>query len=374
MPAMVIDRRSFLISGAAATLAALPSARVAAEQPASNRFAAVCRNGNGQFSAAVFGPTGESLAATPLPARGHDIAMRPHSTEAIVFARRPGRFAVVFDTTGRKPAQQFDCVEGRHFFGHGVYSTDGRLLFSTENDIAATRGVLGVRDVDAGYKPLGQFATGGIGPHDVALLSDRQTLVVANGGIETDPNGRADINVAAMQPSLALVDLKTGDMIERTELDESLRPNSIRHLAVGVGDRVVFGCQWQGSRMDHPPLVGIYRRGGKAVMLSAPADVIRRMNNYVGSIAVDASGEIAVATAPKGGLAVYWDVASGAYIGATELADVCGVTEAGRPNEILLSTGSGGRLRVEDIVEGRSITAVTDTAVSVEWDNHMIRV
>ena len=28
---------------------------MAAEQPASNRFAAVCRNGNGQFSAAVFG-------------------------------------------------------------------------------------------------------------------------------------------------------------------------------------------------------------------------------------------------------------------------------------------------------------------------------
>ena len=38
-------------------------------------------------------------------------------------------------------------IEGRHFFGHGVFSPDGKLLYATENDFEAARGVIGVYDV-----------------------------------------------------------------------------------------------------------------------------------------------------------------------------------------------------------------------------------
>ena len=68
---------------------------------------------------------------------------------------------------------------------HGVFSADGRLLYSTENDYDGARGMIGVRDVTGGYKQIGEFPAHGMEPHDIALLSDDRTIVIANGGIRT---------------------------------------------------------------------------------------------------------------------------------------------------------------------------------------------
>ncbi len=371
MPAMVIDRRTFL-TGGAAVLAASPVLAQSQIRSTSARstFAAACVDADGAHAVAVFGHEGEGLRLTPLPARGHDIALRPGTREAIVFARRPGRFAVAFDLDGRTPPKQFDSEDGRHFFGHGIFSSDGRLLFSSENDIAGSRGVLGIRDVGAGYKPIGSFATGGMGPHDVALLSDNRTIVVANGGIDTDPNGRDPIDLSSMRPSLSYVDLVTGDLLEQVELESDLHELSIRHLGVGVNDTVVFGCQWEGSKTNHPPLVGRHRRGGKASFVEIEPAALRRLRHYVGSVAVDRSGTIAAASAPKGGLAVYVDVATGRYLGVTEIADVCGLAPAEAACELILTSGTG-LIRTEHADMARIAITQADVTAPVSWDNHI---
>lgn len=337
---------------------------------ARSTFAASCVGADGTHAVAVFGHEGEGLRLTPLPARGHDVALRPGTREAVVFARRPGRFAVVFDLDGAAPPRQFDSEDGRHFFGHGVYSSDGRLLFSSENDIAGSRGVLGIRDVAAGYKPIGNFATGGVGPHDVALLSDSRTIVVANGGIDTDPNGRDPIDLSSMRPSLSYVDLASGDLLERVELEHDLHELSIRHLAVGANDTVVFGCQWEGDRTARPALIGCHRRGGKPSFVEVDPSVLRRLRNYIGSVAVDRSGEIAVASAPKGGLAVYLDVATRRYLGASEIGDVCGLAPAEAARELMLTSGTG-LIRTEHTDMTRIAIAHADVMAPVSWDNHV---
>ena len=48
----------------------------------------------------------------------------------------------------------------RHFFGHGVFSADGKLLYTTENDYQNARGMIGVRDATDGYKQIVDLATG----------------------------------------------------------------------------------------------------------------------------------------------------------------------------------------------------------------------
>jgi hypothetical protein len=284
----------------------------------------------------------------------------------IVFARRPGRFALVFDTEGRKPPLTVDAEPDRHFFGHGVYASDGKLLFSSENDIREERGVLGIRDATDGYRPIGCFATAGIGPHDVVMLSDGRTLAVANGGIDTDPNGRDVIDLPAMRPSLAYVDLRTGDILEQVELARDLRFLSIRHLALGTGDVVLFGCQWAGERTEHPLLVGLHRRGDPPVLLEAPADVHRRLRGYIGSVAVDSSGELLAASSPKGGLIVFWDIASRRYLGATELEEVCGVAAMQRSGSLVVTSGLGAVGRVD--VGSRY--QVQTRSFDLRWDNH----
>ena len=91
---MAIDRRRLLgalIAAAATARFGTRGARALDGQP----LYISCRMDATQAaSVAVFTPDGETLLETSLPARGHDIAQRPHAREFAVFARRPGTWAV----------------------------------------------------------------------------------------------------------------------------------------------------------------------------------------------------------------------------------------------------------------------------------------
>lgn len=107
------------------------------------------------------------------------------------------------------------------------------------------------------YKRIGEFASGGIGPHDIAWTGDG-TLVVANGGIETHPDsGRTKLNIPTMRPNLSYI--RDRRVIEQTEMPSALRKNSIRHLSVRQDGLVAFAMQWQGDERDGVPLAGLHR-------------------------------------------------------------------------------------------------------------------
>ncbi len=162
---------------------------------------------DGRYGVGVLTEQGRLVHALDLPERGHDITFDPVSRRSVVFARQPGTFAVVFDHTGEAEPVTIATVEGRHFYGHGVFSPDGALLYATENDFDNAAGVIGVYDATDGFRRIGEFATHGVGPHELLLCPDGKTLAIANGGIETHPDfGRAKLNIATMQPSLVFVD------------------------------------------------------------------------------------------------------------------------------------------------------------------------
>src|SRR5262245_63766030 len=128
---MGLDRRTLLIGlvGGAAALS-LPARAATGFQ--AECFAASRKDDRGNFQAAIFTLGGDEQAVE-LPGRGHDIALRPGGDEWVAFARRPGRFGVAVPVNGRAPIW-IATQPGRHFFGHGVFSADGRLLYATEND------------------------------------------------------------------------------------------------------------------------------------------------------------------------------------------------------------------------------------------------
>ena len=94
----------------------------------------------------LFGLTrrGEILFDIPLPARGHAAAAHPIKTEAVAFARRPGRFAMVLDCAQGAVRKTLVPPDGRHFYGHGAFSSDGAILLTTENDIDSGEGKIGI--------------------------------------------------------------------------------------------------------------------------------------------------------------------------------------------------------------------------------------
>ena len=363
---MEMDRRELLL-GLAATTAMLSLPRDAVALAAAECFAAARKDDRGTYSAAMFSLNGD-LKSVELPGRGHDIALRPDGGEWVAFARHPGKFGVAVPTGSRAP-KWFSSKPDRHFFGHGVFSPDGKLLYATENDYEHARGVIGVRDATDDYKQIGEFASYGLEPHDIALLGDGRTLVIANGGIETHPDyGSRELNLADMQPSLVYLDLPTGDLLEQLVLPAHLHQLSIRHLALATKDTVVFGCQYRGPEADAPPLIGFHRCGEEAVIVSAPSTTQVALRNYVGSVAADSAGTIVAASSPKGGLVTYWDVAAQRYLGSTDLNDGCGLAPMRHRASFLLTSGEGW------LASADASGQMEREASNYHWDNHAILV
>ncbi|MFV0298890.1 MAG: DUF1513 domain-containing protein [Hyphomicrobiaceae bacterium] len=379
----MIDRRRLLGGSLGLAAGALLPGRalgVGAEIARPGLFASVAKDDTGKFIATVFeADTGKEQARVQLPSRGHDLTQRPRRAgepaELVAFARRPGNFAVVFHPEAKTRPRWLTSREDRHFYGHGVFSPDGRLLFTTENDYENGKGVIGVRDATAGYRQIGEFTSGGIGPHDLAMLSDGHTLVVANGGILTHPDTpRLELNLADMDPCLAYIDARNGDVLATHRLAKDLHQLSIRHLTVGADDTVIFGAQFRGPRYEIHPIVGRHRKGDSVALLALPEKITGAMRNYVASLDSDAAGETAIISAPRGGLAIVVEVRSGRYLGRYELEQVFGVarsTPATRTAAFVMTSGSGALAEAGLLSEGGVVSA-RPQAIAKAWDNHLL--
>jgi len=273
--------RRHVIAGLGATLLPVPAGR-ASEQP---RFVSACRTPSGRYAAAVLSEDGTVLHTEPLDDRGHDAAMRKDPPTAVVFARRPGKFALVIDLSRLRRVAVLAPPANRRFAGHGFFSADGRILYATENDFEGERGVVGLYDATDNYRRIGEFGTHGIGPHEALLMSDGRTIAVANGGILTHPDfPRMKLNLPTMAPSLALIDSRDGSLVARQTLAAGLHQLSIRHMAqVGPG-RLWFGAQYEGPKTRTVPLVGTFDLDGGLELVAESAPLSATMRHYVGSV------------------------------------------------------------------------------------------
>lgn len=359
MRSMEIDRRTFLF-GTAIALAPMPARALGLSGAREELFASTCQLPDGSYGLAVFGLSGGVRFTYRLPARGHDVALSPDRRSAVVFARRPGTFAAAFDLTRQSEPQIFSSPEGRHFYGHGTFSPDGRLLYATENDFDGARGIVGIYDPAAGYRRIGEFFSGGIGPHELVFLSARR-LIVANGGVETHPaTGRRKLNLSRLDSNLCLIDPAHGEILATFRTPAGSRDLSIRHMGVDANDDIWIGCQSEGPATQTPPLVGRLGKEGDVALFSAPEAVQATMRNYIGDVAVSADGLRVATSAPRGNRILVWDL-SGNLIEAAPIPDSCGITASGAST--FLATRGDGTLAE---IGGRS-----EAHPGFRWDNHV---
>jgi uncharacterized protein len=319
---------------------------------------------------AAFDGSGAVRMALPLPARGHAMALHPGRDEAVVFARRPGSFAVVFAPERGLAIRRFDSPASRHFHGHGVYDPTGRLLIATENDREHPRGVLGIYDAEDGYRRIGEIESHGIEPHQVLLMPDGRTLAAANGGILTGgAGGREKLNLDTMEPVLAYMELGSGKLLEARHMPPELHHLSIRHLAVAADGRLAAGMQWEGDQDAEVPLVGI-DDGSGLKLLEMPPELVPAMAHYVGSVAVDPTGRLVAASCPRGNTVTFWDAVEGRFAGAVPMADGCGVAPFTAPESFVLSSGIG---RTATVGPDWQPVDLAQADAHFAWDNHLTK-
>ena len=366
---MEIDRRS-LVLGAAASVVAVGSARAVEAGGARALYAAARKGADGRYSAAVFTADGRDVNAVALPGRGHDITVSAVSGDCVVFARRPGNFAIAFTADRSRAPIAFSTPADRHFYGHGVFSRDGRLLYATENDFEAPRGIIGIYEVGAGYRRIGEFWSGGVGPHDLALVDHGRVLVIANGGLIEHPDigrGRRILNPDAIETTLAYVDVGTGALLERHDLGRA-GALSLRHLDVARDGTVIIGAQLTSNSNGTRPLIYRHRRQSALATIVLPDEVEKGLAGYVSSIACDRAGEFVAVTSSRGGLSAIIDVSSGEVRHTQRIADVSGVAPTPGAAQFLTTTGFGRLATIAPNAQGYA--AATPWA----WDNHVVLV
>ncbi len=327
-------------------------------------FLAAARLPDDRFALCGIDAAGMILFHIPIPARGHAAAAHPVRAEAVAFARRPGTFASIINCASGEETARLASPKGRHFYGHGAFSSDGETLFTTENDYEAGQGRIGVWDATQGYARIAEFASGGIGPHEVRLLPDSDALVVANGGIDTHPDsGRTKLNLSTMHPNLSYLDF-SGTLLDQVDLPDDLRSNSIRHLDVSHDGQVAIGMQWQRDRSSSPALVGLHNRGDAVDLMKAPLNLHRQAFGYVGSIAFSGNGKQLAVTCPRGGCVQVFDAVTCEFVGGHGSPDASGITGFG--DGFIVSSGTG---ILRTIGEGDTMSVNHP----LEWDNHLVR-
>jgi hypothetical protein len=351
-----IDRRSFVKAAGLTFLSGLRPGALMALERADAIYASGMRTADGSYAVATVTERGDIVDQFALPARAHGMAFSAATGMTVAFARRPGTYAMIFDPRGQGEPIVIAAAEGRHFYGHGSFSADGRVLYASENDFDANRGMIGLYDATDRFARIGEFETFGVGPHDMTVSDDGRMLVVANGGIETHPDfGRTKLNLQSMQPSLTLIDAATGALIEKHSLPPRWAKVSTRHVDVDERGRIWFACQYEGHRNDLPPLVGSFAKGEELRFVDLPEATTLRLSNYVGAIAVNRKDSLVGVTSPKGGAAVTIDARSGKVLREDVVPEAAGIAPA--TGGFAISSYDG------DFLTTRS---------NVAWDQHIV--
>jgi uncharacterized protein len=369
---------------------------------------------------------GQPVWRTPLPSRGHGMAVSPLGEQAVMVGRRPGGWMLVASWQQQSEQRevefrQLDAARNRHYFGHAQYSADGRLLFATENDFRHGRGVVGIYETDT-FTRLGEWFSGGIGPHELKMMGDGVHVAIANGGILTHPERpREKLNIDTMEPNLSIININTGSVAAQYQLSDLQM--SIRHLDITSSGQIWVGCQYEGNSLEPLPLVA-HTTTGKGLQWaqdeqsndSEPVDyasgnstgansessasgkgadnvqdlvesntgkgameaikhvaVWRQLNRYCGSVCCHPDYPVTAVSSPRGDHVLLWDSVHGAYLRSFRLRDVCGIVADLRAVQhagFIVSTGKGELWRL-------SVAEADPTPLQViagNWDNHLAQI
>ena len=333
---------------------------------------------------------------TTMPERVHDIVVQPvlsdqdstvknHSSrDVVVMGRRPSEKFWVLDTATGEVKFAINAANNRHFYGHACYSLDGKLLYVTENDTISLDGKIGIYDAYDNYKKIAEYDSYGIGPHELIMHPDSETLVIANGGIKTEQASREELNLDSMRPSLVYLNRHTGALLEQIMPEHNQM--SVRHLAMHDDGTVMIGIQFQGEKHINVPLVLTHKCGDtdfKALIM--PNDQWQRFHQYIASVAVDSARNLLCVTTPIGGCAAIYDLNTRTLIDDVSLPDCAGAavlsnnnTEKAEDNNeqsaFIVSDGQGQLtgLTVNDLSIPNSDIVTTNQAIVKDSQCHMV--
>jgi len=382
MAPMAIKRRSIIYSAFGSLLGASlgPAAGIAGlglggctfkpQEPVS--YLSAARDKKGRYFGVFLGENLEIINKVLLPRRAHAAVYNKQNHEALFFSRRPGSEIFVLRRDSSRPEYTIQSKANRHFYGHGILSPEQKYLFTSENNIENSQGVIAIRDVRNNYQLIREMSSCGIGPHELSILSDAKTLVVANGGLRTHPDKkRIALNTHSMQPNMSFINWHTGERL--AQYTPAHHQMSLRHMAVAEDDGVFVAVQYKGNVLDSVPLLVKVKMGEGIKSLASPANFSVEQKQYSASVC-SVKGQTLM-SCPKNNTLSLWQ--NNMLQDTCKIKDVAGVCVNRRATtstaSFIYSSGSGRIGRVES-VGNRLVLSEEKTYTDLLWDNHLLAI
>ena len=320
---------------------------------------------DGHHYLAALTTTGELYFKISVPERAHDSFYNPITHQAVYFGRSPSRTIYIVDMIGKCLSTTVTAMSNRHFYGHGIMDKQHRYLYAVENDIKNNRGCIGIYDVAYRYKRVGELSTYGVGPHQALLLSDNQTLVVANGGLlAASSQPKKNLNEDSFESSLVYINSKTGELLGRYQTKYTQL--SLRHLTRSGDDRIYVGAQ--SYRDTETPLIFSHVSGEDLLPLNADDIIWKSHNHYTASLAL--SGSCLSVSSPRGNVVSFWNVESQDYSSMYHRSDIAGICTSSSLDKPQLFATTGSGLFVDLDLKNKRVQGNTITS-GIAWDNHL---
>lgn len=257
----------------------------------------------------------------------HGIHRNPADTSRLVIFEKRGPGACEYDLNARKVVRYIPVTKGRYFYGHGAYSLDGSLIYSTETILKTGDGVIAIRDAKT-LDIIGEFPSFGKEPHECKLIDGGQTMVVTNGGG----------NIQGDAPCVTYIDVASQKLIEKVELNNA-RLNTGHASVSNTGSLVVVSAPRSGLGKQNLGGVSIRPHGETMKTATSPVMIANRMQGEALSVAIHSEANIAAVTHPDGNMVTIWSLQNRQLIKVIELEKPRGVELTTNMKNFVVSYG-----------------------------------
>ena len=261
----------------------------------------------------------------------------------IIISRRPENKFFVLDLKKLIISDTIIAPKGRHFYGHGVFSEETKLLYLTENNYKypdERSGSIGIYSPYKDFKRVGELPSYGIGPHELKV-DNNGNLVVANGGILTHPDyPRVKLNITNIESNITIINKKNGLLKKTIKLPKKNKELSIRHIDIDLNENIYAGCQIY-NRKSKEFLSTIFKYSLKNIEFFEFPKIFQSMNNYIGTVKFLGEQNFVIASFPRAGKVIVWENKNLNLVSYLNHYDACGLAINPYTQEILVSSGEG---------------------------------
>ncbi|MFN7975927.1 MAG: DUF1513 domain-containing protein [Acidobacteriota bacterium] len=264
---------------------------------------------------------------------GHGFSPDPTNARRAVFFEKKGPGACEVDLVEGRVLRPITSPKNRHFYGHGAFTRDGKILFAAENNLDTYRGLIVIRDGKT-FQELGEFPTYGMNPHDCHLIDDGKTLAITNGG------GTIDDATEIGAPSVTFVEVESRKLVEK--LTFSTPRINAGHLAFSRSrDVVTISAPRDGLPKEGPGGLTIRVGNGPFETVTSPENVVQRMIGETLSLTIHEATGVLGTTNPTGNIVTFWDLKTKAFIKSLDLDTPRGIARTLDDECLAVSQGSG---------------------------------